>query len=125
MSRYLQMCDEGQSLSGERFTALPPTVPAVHILPAVLRGCVVKDLRRRFEPPEKHKEINRRSDETFPGSWRGPYRLQDCHRHLKFCPAFLLGSDGAAGVCCAGRWGWWLPVGAGWDTGGGDGVTAG
>lgn len=119
---YLQVCDEGQSLPGERLTALPLTVPAVRVLPAVLRGGVVKDLRRRLEPPDGHKHsqqrLDGRSDGGFAGGWTGLYRLQDCHRHLKFCPAFLLGSDDA------GRWGLRLPVGAGWETGGGGGVTA-
>lgn len=27
------------------------------------------------------------------------------------------------GLCCAERWGLWLPADAGWGTGGGDGVT--
>lgn len=53
------------------------------------------------------------------------YRLQDCHRHLKFCPVFLAGSGGAVGGCCAGRCGLWLPVGASCGTGGGEGVTVG
>lgn len=51
------------------------------------------------------------------------YRLQDCHRHLKFCPAFLICSGGAVGLCCDERWGLRLPADAGWGTGGGDGVT--
>lgn len=56
---------------------------------------------------------------------RALYRLQDCHMHLKFCPAFLPGSDGAVEVCCAGRCRLWLPAGAGCDEGAGGGVTAG
>lgn len=45
------MCDEGQSLPGERFTSLPQTMPSIHFFSSVLRCCVVKHLRRRFEPP--------------------------------------------------------------------------
>lgn len=108
----------------------------IHILSTMLRCRVVKHLRRRFEPPRE--ETRRHQQKIDSGSTKGnnkraparpsvsnTYRLQDCHRHLKFCPAFLLCSGGAAGVCCAGRWGLWLPAGAGWDTGGGDGVTVG
>ena len=53
------------------------------------------------------------------GPGPGSYRLQDCHRHLKFWPAFLAGSGGC---CCTGGRGLWLPLG---DTGGGEGVTVG
>jgi len=128
------MCDEGQSLSGKRFTSLPQTMPSIHIFSTVLRCCVVKHLRGRFKPPRRQNEIMIRGSSTrthleFIKSSRVcldvPYRLQDCHRHLKFCPAFLLGSGGAVRVCCAGRCGLRLPAGAGWETGGGDGVTVG
>lgn len=50
------------------------------------------------------------------------YRLQDCHRHLKFCPAFLICSGGTVGLgCVEGTGEPWL----GWGAGGGDGVTIG
>lgn len=128
------MRDEGQSLPGKRFTSLPQTVASIHTFSTMLRCRVVKHLRRRFEPPTEETRTNQ---QKFDGSsaednyeretacLSDAYRLQDCHRHLKFCPAFLLCSGGAAGVCCAGRRGLWLPAGAGCDTGGGDGVTVG
>lgn len=128
------MCDEGQSLSGKRFTSLPQTLTSIHIFSTVLRRCVVKHLRRCFKPPTDETKTHQQkldSGSTKVNYERGTacvcctdmYRLHDCQRHLKFCPAFLLCSGGAVEVCCAGRWGLWLPTGAGWDAGGGDGVT--
>lgn len=103
---------------------------AIHILSPVLRCRVVKHLRWRFEPPKKEKQDVRRRFTparltSLSPSMSTAYRLQDCHRHLKFCPAFLICSGGAAGLCCAERWGLWLPADAGWGTGGGDDVTVG
>lgn len=130
------MRDKGQSLPGKRFTSLPLTMASIHAFSTVLRCCVVKHLRRRFKPPKeemknKSAEAPRRLEKatelwtSSSPSVSDTYRLQDCHRHLKFCPAFLLCSGAAAGVCCAGRWGLWLPAGEGWEAGGGDGVIVG
>lgn len=142
------MRDEGQSLPRKRFTSLPLTLTSIHIFSAMLRCCVVKHLRRRFKPPRggnvgqisrsstaaklnykqctrKRDGINHWSKKQLIYAVSDTYRLQDCHRHLKFCPTFLLCSGGAAGVCCARRRGLWLPAGAGWERGGGDGVMVG
>lgn len=130
------MCDKGQSLPGKRFTPLPQTMASVDIFSSVLRCCVVEHLGRRFKPPAEETRTNQQKlgsgsakvnyeHGAACSSCKDTYRLHDCHRHLKFCPAFLLCSGGAVEVCCAGRWGLWLPAGAGWDPGGGDGVTVG
>lgn len=101
------MRDERESLSGERLAALPQTVASVRLFSAVLRGCVVEHLRRRFEPPAggKSKGAGETVGERAAGAAAPtpPYRLQDCHRHLKFCPVFLAGSGGALAACWAGR----------------------
>lgn len=65
------MCDEGQSLARKGVAALPQTLAAVHVFAPVLCGCVVKDLRRRFEPPEPRGERQQSPPQQVGGGIEG------------------------------------------------------
>lgn len=66
------MCDEGQSLPGERFTALPLTMAPVHILSTVLCCRVVKHLRRRFKPPREETRGRQRQPDRVSQTGSSP-----------------------------------------------------
>lgn len=110
----------------------PPIDIGLHTHPfrhvALLRGKTPEMVFQTTYRGNKNNSANewpRQSQMSVCPPVSDTYRLQDCQRHLKFCPAFLLCSAGAEEVCCAGSWGLWLPASAGWDRGGGDGVTVG